>query len=81
MASKFISYLYLSMSSIAKKDDFRQTTLGELRKLPIPVISKDKQDFVISRVNIILSKKINDINADTSQLEQEIEDYIVKLYL
>jgi type I restriction-modification system DNA methylase subunit len=35
--SKLISYLYLNSSSIATKDDFRQTTLAELRKLPIPM--------------------------------------------
>ena len=37
--SKLISYLYINTSSIATKDDFRQTTLAELRSLPIPSIS------------------------------------------
>ena len=37
--SKLISYLYINTSSIATKDDFRQTTLSELRSLPIPSIS------------------------------------------
>ncbi len=34
--SSFISWLYLNSSSIATKDDFRQTTLAELRRIPIP---------------------------------------------
>jgi hypothetical protein len=34
--SRLISHLYVNTSSIATKDDFRQTTLAELRRLPIP---------------------------------------------
>lgn len=34
--SSLISYLYVNTSSIATKDDFRQTTLAELRSLPLP---------------------------------------------
>lgn len=34
--SRLISSLYINTSSIATKDDFRQTTLAELRGLPIP---------------------------------------------
>ena len=39
--SRLMSYLYLNTSSIATKDDFRQTTLAELRRLPIRRVSKD----------------------------------------
>ena len=39
--SKLISYLYVNTSSIATKDDFRQTTLAELRALPIRTIDFD----------------------------------------
>lgn len=34
--SKLVSYLYVNTSAIATKDDFRQTTLAELRRLPVP---------------------------------------------
>jgi len=37
--SSLISYLYLNTSSIATKDDFRQTTLAELRRIPVRNIS------------------------------------------
>lgn len=33
--SRLVSYLYVNTSAIAAKDDFRQTTLAELRRLPI----------------------------------------------
>jgi hypothetical protein len=40
--SKLVSYLYINTSSIATKDDFRQTTLAELRRLPVPGIENTK---------------------------------------
>jgi type I restriction-modification system DNA methylase subunit len=42
--SKLISYLYVNISSIATKDDFRQTTLAELRRIPIRKINFDNHD-------------------------------------
>src|SRR5207244_10571788 len=33
--SHLVSYLYVKTSSIATKDDFRQTTLAELRRIPV----------------------------------------------
>jgi len=44
--SKLMSYLYVNTSSIATKDDFRQTTLAEIRKLPIRTIDFDNQDDI-----------------------------------
>jgi type I restriction-modification system DNA methylase subunit len=43
LASKLISFLYVRTSSIATKDDFRQTTLSELRQIPILLIPKERQ--------------------------------------
>jgi hypothetical protein len=47
--SKLFSWLYINSSSIATKDDFRQTTLSELRKLQIRKIdlknNKEKQSY------------------------------------
>jgi len=42
--SKLISYIYVNSSSIATKDDFRQTTLAELRKLPIPKYQSENKN-------------------------------------
>ena len=41
--SRLLSYLYINTSTIATKDDFRQTTLAELRRLPV-VISQLSDD-------------------------------------
>lgn len=80
MASKLISYLYLNMSSIAKKDDFRQTTLGELRKLPIPIADERLQKSVISIVDKILTLKASNPETDASALETELDYIVYSLY-
>jgi len=80
IASKFISYLYLRMSSIANKDDFRQTTLGELRKLPIPILALAKQEPINVLVENILHIKKQNPNSDTAALEKKIDLLVYELY-
>lgn len=80
MASKLISFIYLNTSSIATKDDFRQTTLSELRKLPIPNVSKNKQNEVSRIVEKILKIKEAIPDADTSGLEKEVDQLVYRLY-
>ena len=80
LASKFISFIYLNSSSIATKDDFRQTTLTELRKLPIPKVNLQKQAGIKVVVENILKIKNENIEQDTSQLENEIDQLVYKLY-
>jgi hypothetical protein len=78
LASTLISKLYIIGSSIATKDDFRQTTLSELRNLPIPKISSIQQKPLITVVEKILSLKKQ--NLDTTALEKEIDVLVYKLY-
>jgi len=59
--SKLISFLYLNSSSIATKDDFRQTTLAELRNLPIPKCSIEMQKPIIIKSDSMLFY-INELN-------------------
>lgn len=80
LASKFISHLYINISSIALKDDFRQTTLTELRELLIPKISIDKQQPFIDKVDQILALKKDNPEADTTALEREIDFMVYELY-
>jgi len=80
LCSRFISYLYLKSSSIATKDDFRQTTLGELRKLPIPIGSEINQTVIIEKVDQILSIKKSGADTDTNILEKEIDNLVYELY-
>ncbi len=61
LASRYISWFYVNSSIIATKNDFRQTTLTELRMLPIRKISNLTQ--YKNNINILLnlqSKKYYD---------------------
>jgi hypothetical protein len=78
--SKLLSYLYLRTSSIATKDDFRQTTLTELRALPIPRSEVEYQRPIIDLVSRILDAKTADPAADTLALEGEIDRIVYELY-
>ena len=78
LASNYISYLYVNSSTIATKDDFRQTTLTELRNLPIPQISLSAQQPLITLVNQILDAKKQ--GTDTTGLENEIDNLVYELY-
>lgn len=80
LASKFISFLYLKSSSIATKDDFRQTTLTELRNLPIPNVDREEQSKISRLVSDILDLKKIDSNSETSQLENQINHLVYQLY-
>lgn len=80
IASKLISFIYLNSSSIATKDDFRQTTLTELRKLPIPNIKIKNQKPISDIVKKILKLKSESINSDTSNLENQIDQMVYQLY-
>ena len=76
--SKLISFLYINTSSIATKDDFRQTTLAELRRLPILVFDQNStlhQKLITLVVNMLdLHKKI--IIADLPEEKERLERFI-----
>jgi hypothetical protein len=78
--SRFISWLYVNSSSIATKDDFRQTTLSELRELPIPIAPATVQEEMARMVTRILAVKDSDPAEDTSALEREIDERVYRLY-
>lgn len=58
--SKLISYIYINFSSAALKDDYRQTTLGDLNELPIKLLNVEQ---------------INELNAKVEQLETAIKNF------
>lgn len=76
--SRLISYLYVNTSSIATKDDFRQTTLAELRRLPIPYLKMGEplHDKLVSLVDrmLVLHKKKNTLppSVEREKIEREI---------
>ena len=52
----------------------------QLKEIPIPVVSFERQDTVVELVNQILLKKKSNPSADTSFLEYEIDKLIYQLY-
>ena len=80
LASNLISFIYINVSSIATKDDFRQTTLSELRDLLIPVADKIIRNSISDKVTQILTLKQRDPQADTGDLEAEIDRMVYQLY-
>jgi len=73
--SKLISYFYVSKSTIALKDDFRQTTLGELRELPIIKISSSEQAPFIAFSKYLLF--LNETE-ERRKTEKELIEFIDK---
>jgi hypothetical protein len=65
MNSRLVSWLYVNTSSIATKDDFRQTTLAELRRLPVPALHGG--DSSASRL-AAWARRLLDLNAGSSPL-------------
>ena len=78
--SRLISYLYVNTSAIATKDDFRQTTLAELRQLPIPRPSDNEGAVLVSKVKKTIRRKRLDANADTAEIERQIDQIIYQIY-
>jgi len=70
--SKLISFLYLNQSTIATKDDFRQTTLSEIRKLPIYKANKEEQEFFIKNAKIMLELN-KQLHGDVEKFTRFIE--------
>jgi hypothetical protein len=76
--SKLLSFYKTKNSGSAKKDDFTQITLGDVRQLPIPKIEISKQKIFIDLVDIILTMKKN--CGDTKILENELDQLVYQLY-
>jgi type I restriction-modification system DNA methylase subunit len=75
--SRLFSHLYINTSSIATKDDFRQTTLAELREMPIPIyLSNKNQQNIISLVEVMLelTKKLAGIKNEVLNEWRTLDD-------
>ena len=78
--SKLISYIKTSTSNSAKKDDFTQLTLNDLRSIGIPKHTTKINLHLESTVDKILSAKKINPNPDTNALESEIDKIVYQLY-
>lgn len=87
MNSRTCSYLYVNSSAIAMKDDFRQTTLAELRALPVPRLERGSADSnrlaTMAQELLRLGSRLgNQVEADARwiALDAEIEKVVDALY-
>ena len=78
--SKLISYYKTKNSGSAKKDDFTQITLGDIRQLPIPKSTGQEREKISDLVRKILDNKKEDLKAETLDLETQIDQLVYKLY-
>lgn len=76
--SKLLSFYKTKNSGSAKKDDFTQITLGDIRQLPIPIIETSRKQIFIKLVDDILLAKKN--KEDTTKAENEIDKLVYQLY-
>jgi adenine-specific DNA-methyltransferase len=79
--SKLISFIKTKGSTTAKKDDFTQLTLNDIRQLGIPFPTHQQRLIIDGLVDRILSAKQSDPTADTSVLEKEIDQLVYELYV
>ncbi len=78
--SKLISFIKTKGSATAKKDDFTQLTLNDIRQLGIPTPNQNQIYLIEDLVDkILIAKKLNP-DADTIALEMEIDHLVYELY-
>ena len=78
--SRLISFWFEKKLGKLQRGLFPQMKAGELAEFPIPNISADQQQTIISLVDQILSAKKENPSADTRELEREIDLLVYGLY-
>jgi adenine-specific DNA-methyltransferase len=78
--SKLISFIKTKGSVTAKKDDFTQLTLNDIRQLGIPKPNQYQLFLIEGFVDTILNVKKSDPYADTTAQEMDIDRIIYELY-
>ena len=78
--SKLVSYLKVKGSASAKKDDFTQLTLNDIREIPIKDIPEIEQAPIIKLVEQILTAKQSTPSVSTAELEALIDKLVYVLY-
>lgn len=78
--SKLISFYKTKNSGSAKKDDFTQITLGDIRQLPVPKANDSIQLDIEELVNLVLDIKKTGSTSTTIFLENQIDHLVYKLY-
>jgi hypothetical protein len=91
--SAFYSYMYVTQSMMAARDDFPQVTLGELRKLPVRSISfstpEDERTYLASQATRFYEKDDHEallsfvearliVNAEQSDVVHDLLAYLAQ---
>ncbi|MBK9283048.1 MAG: Eco57I restriction-modification methylase domain-containing protein [Sphingobacteriaceae bacterium] len=77
--SKLISYLKTKGSASAKKDDFTQLTLNDIRQIFIPTAQKKDEERIKVLVNKLLEMKTIE-NSNVDKIEKELDEIVYGLY-
>ena len=75
--SKLMEWIIYDICPV-KMGDARKYGLNYIKKLPIPIVSKEIQEIVIQLVERVIEQKKKDI--DTVELENQIDQIIYELY-
>ncbi|PKN66802.1 MAG: type II restriction endonuclease [Deltaproteobacteria bacterium HGW-Deltaproteobacteria-12] len=78
--SKLISFIKTKESMTAKKDDFTQLTLKDIRELRLPTPTIQTKQTLETFVDQIVAAKKQDPTSDNSVLEKEIDQLVYQLY-
>ena len=78
--SKALDFYYKKKFSTKKTDVFPEIQTYLYEQLPIPPANSSEQDAIIEIVDQILNKKKSNSNADTSDMEREIDRLVYQLY-
>jgi len=77
--SKIFNFYTIKFGKL-KRDNYYEFSRNTLGPIPIRIFKNKNQSYIIELVDQILSAKKNDLNADISKLEAEIDKLVYKLY-
>ena len=78
--SKVMSFYHMNKFLDKQKVTFQKILIANAKKFPIPAVTPAQQKPIIDLVDSILAAKKKDPSADTSKLEEEIDNLVYDLY-
>lgn len=78
--SRLLSFIKTKSSNAAKKDDFTQLTLNDIRNIKIPLPSESQKVKLENVIDEIVKAKKQNPHSDTTALEKEIDQIVYQLY-
>jgi type II restriction/modification system DNA methylase subunit YeeA len=78
--SKLATFYHFNSSPKATKGAFPKILVEDIKNFPLPKIDKSNQEDLTNLVDQILTLKKTNPQADTSKLEEKIDELVYKLY-